>query len=324
MNNKLKSYNVLIIGDIMLDRYLKGKVSRISPEAPVPILEKINIEIMPGGAANVALNIKSLGSNPLLLSIVGDDNNGEKLIDCIDENGISTGYIIKDKTRQTTVKTRIMSKGQHIMRIDEEDVETIDKNTKKQLLETFNHIVDNKKIDAVIIQDYDKGLLDDYTIHNIINTAKGKNIFISVDPKFDNFFSYKNVDLFKPNLKEVSSALNKQIAPNKDSLDKTAKELYEKLQYKNLFITLSSKGIYYSKGNNNSEIIPTKLRDVVDVSGAGDVVLSVATLFFISGYNPSEVACFSNIAGGLACGKIGVATVGKDRLIEEIKKSQNS
>ena len=324
MDNKLKSYNVLIVGDIMLDRYLKGKVSRISPEAPVPILEKINIEIMPGGAANVALNIKSLGSNPLLLSIVGDDNNGEKLIDCIAENDISTEYIMTDKTRQTTVKTRIMSKGQHILRIDEEDVETLDENTKKQLLNTFNHIVENNDVDAVIIQDYDKGLLDDYMIQNIINTAKGKGIFISVDPKFDNFFSYKNVDLFKPNLKEVSSALNKQIAPNKDSLDKTAKELYEKLQYKNLFITLSSKGIYYSKGDKNSEIIPTKLRDVVDVSGAGDVVLSVATLFFISGYNPSEVACFANIAGGLACGKIGVATVGKDRLIEEINKSQNS
>ena len=315
----LDSYNVLIVGDIMLDRYLTGNVSRISPEAPVPILEKINIDIMPGGAANVALNIKTLGSNPVLLSVVGDDDNGTKLKECIKENNISTDYIIKDNTRQTTVKTRIMSNGQHILRIDEEDSEPLDDFTKKKLLEIFQQIVKDKNINAIILQDYDKGLLDDASIQSIIKIAKENNIFVSVDPKFNNFFSYKNVDLFKPNLKEVSSALNRKITTTKKELDKVARDLQTKLDFKNLFITLGSKGIYYSGNQKKSGIVPTELRTVVDVSGAGDVVLSVATLFFIAGYSPEEVTSFSNIAGGLACGKIGVATVSKDKLIEEIK-----
>ena len=317
----LDSYNVLIVGDIMLDRYLTGNVSRISPEAPVPILEKINIDIMPGGAANVALNIKTLGSNPVLLSVVGDDDNGTKLKECIKENNISTDYIIIDNTRQTTVKTRIMSNGQHILRIDEEDTEPLDDSTKKKLLEIFQQIVQDKNINAIILQDYDKGLLDDASIQSIIKIAKENNIFVSVDPKFNNFFSYKNVDLFKPNLKEVNAALNRKINATKKELDKIAGDLQIKLNFKNLFITLGSKGIYYSDNQKKSDIVPTQLRTVVDVSGAGDVVLSVATLFFISGYSPEEVTSFSNIAGGLACGKIGVATVLKDKLLEEIIKS---
>ncbi len=318
---KLESYNVLIVGDIMLDRYLTGKVRRISPEAPVPILENIDIDIMPGGAANVALNIKTLGSVPILLSVVGDDDNGQKLINCIGENHISTDNIIRDKSRQTTVKTRIMSNGQHILRIDEEDTDIVNNSVKEKILRSFRQIIEGNKINAIILQDYDKGLLDKYIITHIIEKAKEKNIFVAVDPKFNDFFSYKDVDLFKPNLNEVSSALNNKITPVKSDLDKTAAILNSKLNFKHLYVTLGSKGIYYSNGKNKSKIIPTKLRTVVDVSGAGDVVLSVATLFFVAGYSPEEVAVYSNLAGGLACGKVGVATVKKDRLLEEIIKS---
>lgn len=320
-NINLKPYNILIVGDIMLDRYLTGNIERISPEAPVPILEKVKIDNKPGGAANVALNIKSLGSNPILVSIVGDDKNGISLTQILEKDGISTSNILVDKTRQTTVKTRIMSEGQHILRIDEEDTSYLDENNKEKLLNSIKQVINKSNIDALILQDYDKGLLNNDIIESIIKIAKQKSIFISVDPKFDNFYSYKNVDLFKPNLKEVSSALNKTVTSNIKNLDEVSEELKDKLQFKHLYITLGSKGVYYSDGVL-SEITPTKLKSVVDVSGAGDVVLSVSTLFFLERFSPKEVACFSNIAGGLACGKVGVATVKKKVLIEEIEKSQ--
>lgn len=314
----LKPYKILIVGDIMLDRYLYGNISRISPEAPVPILEKINIENKPGGAANVALNIKSLGSTPILLSMIGDDEDGTKLINQLENNNISTKYIFREKNRITTVKTRIMSEGQHVLRIDEEDTSNITRENTDKLKNIFQYIIDFEKVDAVIFQDYDKGLLNDEFIQFLISKSKEKNIFISVDPKFDNFFSYIDTDLFKPNLKEVGAALNESIEPNLMNLDKVANKLKSKLNFKHIYITLGSKGIYYFDGNK-SEIVPTKLQAVVDVSGAGDVVLSIATLSFLDKNNtPSEVAHISNVAGGIACGKVGVATVKKELLLEKI------
>jgi len=320
MENKisLKSYKVLIVGDIMLDRYLYGNISRISPEAPVPILEKVNIENKPGGAANVALNIKSLGSTPILLSVIGNDEDGSKLLDQLKENKISTDYIFTDHDKLTTVKTRIMSDGQHILRIDEENIADISEKSKNELLRLFDLIIENEKIDAVIFQDYDKGLLSDEIISKLIKKSVDKKLFISVDPKFNNFFSYKNVDLFKPNLKEVGAALNLSISPQLEDLNVITKKLQTKLNFKHLYITLGSKGIYHSDGNN-SKIVPTKLQAVVDVSGAGDVVLSVSTLFFLEKTSPIEVAYISNIAGGLACGKVGVATVDKNVLLSKLK-----
>lgn len=317
----LESYKVLIVGDIMLDRYLYGNVSRISPEAPVPILEKVKMENKPGGAANVALNIKSLGSFPILLSVVGDDENGSVLVKSLEQNEILTNYILKEGNRSTTVKTRIMSGGQHLMRIDEENTSIISENSIKNLKESFLSIIEKEELDAIIFQDYDKGLLNEDLIDFMIRKAKEKDLFISVDPKFNNFFSYKNVDLFKPNLKEVGSAVNKSIYPEMDCLNDVSHELNSKLDFKHLFITLGDKGIYYAN-LIESNIVATELRDVVDVSGAGDVVLCASTLFLLSGKSPFEVAQISNIAGGLACKKVGVATVSKKQLISEIKKKK--
>lgn len=315
----LESYKVLIVGDIMLDRYLYGNVSRISPEAPVPILEKVKMENKPGGAANVALNIKSLGSQPILLSVVGDDENGSVLVNSLERNKIFTNYILKERSRATTVKTRIMSGGQHLMRIDEENTSIMSSESISKLKESFLTILDLEDVDAVIFQDYDKGLLNDDLIEFFITKAKEIGLFISVDPKFNNFFSYKNVDFFKPNLKEVGSAVNKTITPEMGNLDEVCEELNSKLDFKHLFITLGDKGIYYSN-IKESDIVATELRDVVDVSGAGDVVLCASTLFLLSGKSPFEVAQISNVAGGLACKKVGVATVNKYQLINEIKK----
>ena len=318
---KFGKHRILIIGDIMLDRYIDGHISRISPEAPVPVLDMMKMENKPGGAANVALNIKSLGSEPVLLSVTGDDKSGNELIKLLENNNINTAYIIKTKSKPTTVKTRIMSGGQHLLRIDEEDSSKVDKETDKSIINKYSELLEHGNIDAVIIQDYDKGLLHDNTIPHLITEANKRGIFIAVDPKFDNFFSYANVDLFKPNLKETASSLNTNIKVEMDDLKAKAKSLYERLKYKHIFITLGDKGIFYSDGTQ-AEIVPTETINVVDVSGAGDVVLSVATIAFLQGYTPREVAHLSNIAGGLACGIVGVATISKEQLAEAYNKNK--
>ncbi|HHH54108.1 MAG TPA: hypothetical protein ENK91_10645 [Bacteroidetes bacterium] len=311
-----KQKNILIIGDIMLDKYIYGNINRISPEAPVPVLEMKQKYHKPGGAANVAMNIKSLGSNPVLFSILGDDRDGNVLLKILKQNGIDTKNVLRDNKKATTVKTRIMANGQHVLRIDEENIKPVDKKMNELLIYVFDNIIEENEIDGVIIQDYDKGLLNEDFIKIIIQKLNKSNIPIAVDPKFNNFFIYKNVDIFKPNIKEVSIALNKQIEPTVNILHETGQELFEYLDYKNLFITLGEKGIYYSDGEK-SEIHPTKKIDVVDVSGAGDVVISILMLGLLNNMDIKEIIKLANIAGGLACEKMGVTNITKNRLFGE-------
>lgn len=313
----LNKYNVLIIGDLMLDRYLYGNIARISPEAPVPVLEKVNVDNKPGGAANVALNIKSLGSVPFLFGITGNDVPGKTLRDLLTREGIDIKNIITVNDRPTTVKTRIMASGQHVLRIDEEISDDLNDDIQEVLKNKFDILINEVKIDAVIFQDYNKGLLNENIINHIISKCKKKSIFTAVDPKFKNFLSYKNVAFFKPNLKEISAIINQPVSPEIENLNFVAKNLKEKLNFENLFITLGEKGIYYFS-DNKSEIIPTKKKNVVDVSGAGDVVISAATLFFLSDLEIENIAEISNIAGGLACDSLGVATVSKSQLMNEL------
>ena len=313
--NNFKQKNILIIGDIMLDKYIFGHIDKISPEAPVPVLELKSRNIKPGGAANVALNIQSLGSNPILFSILGDDRDGNVLLKLLKEKGIETKYMLRNHKKRTTVKTRIMANGQHILRIDEENTETVDDKMTEFLIDVFDMAIDENTIDGIILQDYDKGLLEEKFINHIIKKGKEKNILIAVDPKFNNFFNYKDIDIFKPNLKEVSVALNKKIVPENDDFVKTANELFELLNSKKLFITLGDNGIFYSDGQN-SEIFPTEKIDVVDVSGAGDVVISVLILGLLNKMKINEIANLANIAGGLACEITGVANITKKQLFK--------
>jgi len=312
-----KSYNILIIGDIMLDKYIYGNIEKISPEAPVPIFQMMHNEEKPGGAANVALNIKSLGSNPVLLSIVGDDRGGNKLLMLLEESGVETFNILRDIKKMTTVKTRLMANGQHVLRIDEENPISVDKEAERIISEQFLKIVEERDINAIILQDYDKGLLGKEMIEFFINKARENNIFIAVDPKFNNFYDFKNVDLFKPNLKEIETALNQRIKTGKDELVRAAVELHNILKFKNLFITLGDKGIFYSDGENH-DIFPTEHIDVVDVSGAGDVVLSVATIAYLENMDIEDIAVVSNKAGGLACEIMGVATISMAQLKKKL------
>lgn len=316
--SELKKFNILIVGDLMLDSYLYGNIQRISPEAPVPVLEKIKIENKPGGAANVALNVKSLGSDATLLGTIGDDNSGKILMELLNENEIETENIITVKNRPTTVKTRILSGSHHILRIDEEEISDLADTEMHTLKQRFDAIIEKNSIDAVIIQDYNKGLLNKDFITHIIAECNKKNIFISVDPKFKNFNWYSGVRFFKPNLKEISEILNEKINSNKDSLVQAANKLQEIMNYDNLFITLGDKGIFF-KNREKTGIIPTKKKNVIDVSGAGDVVISAATIFFLHELEIEKIAELSNIAGGLACDYLGVATITKSQLLEAIK-----
>lgn len=316
--SELKKFNILIVGDLMLDSYLYGNIQRISPEAPVPVLEKIKIENKPGGAANVALNVKSLGSDATLLGTIGDDNSGKILMELLNENEIETENIITVKNRPTTVKTRILSGSHHILRIDEEEISDLADTEMHTLKQRFDAIIEKKSIDAVIIQDYNKGLLNKDFITYIIAECNKKNIFISVDPKFKNFNWYSGVRFFKPNLKEISEILNEKINYDKDSLVQAANKLQEIMNYENLFITLGDKGIFF-KNREKTGIIPTKKKNVIDVSGAGDVVISAATIFFLHELEIEKIAELSNIAGGLACDYLGVATITKSQLLEAIK-----
>lgn len=315
--SELKKFNILIVGDLMLDSYLYGSIQRISPEAPVPVLEKINLENKPGGAANVALNVKSLGCDSILLGIVGEDNSGKILIELLNKNKIETENIITVKNRPTTVKTRILSGSHHILRIDEEEISDIESADLDKLMHSFDAIIEKKSIDAVIIQDYNKGLLNQELIIHIIKECNKKNIFSSVDPKYKNFNCYSGVKFFKPNLKEISEILNEKIYVDINSLVIAANKLQEIMKYENLFITLGEKGIFF-KNNEKTGIIPTKKKNVIDVSGAGDVVISAATIFFLHELGIEKIAELSNIAGGLACDYLGVATITKSQLLEAI------
>ncbi|MEZ4908105.1 MAG: bifunctional ADP-heptose synthase [Saprospiraceae bacterium] len=316
---KLDSFNIIIIGDLMLDKYIYGKVKRISPEAPVPVFEKHSTTNKPGGAANVALNIKAMGSTPYLIGLLGEDVEGSELENILNSKDISTDFIVKSNTRPTTTKTRIMSSGQHILRIDEEDIENINAEIRKKIIDKFDDLTDSTTIHGIIFQDYDKGLLDDEIIKYIIRKSKEKNIFTAVDPKFRNFLSYKNVDFFKPNLKEIGDYVQLPKDITIEKLNNAYQFLKSSINPEKIFITLSDKGIYYNSQLKNG-ILPASRREIVDVSGAGDVVISISTILFLMNTDIEKIACISNIAGGIACGHLGVAVVSKEEILNGIEK----
>jgi rfaE bifunctional protein kinase chain/domain len=329
--NNTKKYNkkviesftgkrVMIIGDAMLDAYWIGKVNRISPEAPVPVLDVQEKLYKPGGAANVALNIKSLGAIPFLFTILGHDNNGAKMIEILKTEGIKTNNCLLIKNRISTVKTRVISQSHHILRIDEEQIEELKNSDKAKLQkQILNGILDINP-DAIIIEDYDKGMLCQALIEAIIKQANSLNIPVAVDPKHKNFWDYKNVTLFKPNLRELSEAIGKSIdVKNQNSLLEADAFLRKKLNNKIALITLSEAGIFVSTNNTQAQF-PAHLRNIADVSGAGDTVISVAALCLAVNANIQTLAALSNLAGGLVCEKRGVVPISKQQLLDECVK----
>ena len=274
-----------VIGDVMLDTYWWGKVDRISPEAPVPVVAVSNKEQRIGGAGNVALNITALGATVSIISVTGNDDEGKQLISLLDQNKINTGYIYKSDKRITTNKIRIISRNQHMMRLDAEVTTSLNSSEEEKLITDFTKYAAEEKPQLVILEDYNKGVLTEKCIREIISICKQYNILTAVDPKRKNFFAYRGVDIFKPNLHEVKESLN--ILGNQVSqeiLEDMHKRLKEKLQHAISFITLSEKGVFY-ESEKECAIIPTHIRSIADVSGAGDTVIAVAAVVFAASKN---------------------------------------
>ncbi len=318
--DQFNGVTALVIGDVMIDAYLWGRVDRISPEAPVPVVQVTNKENRLGGAANVALNIAALGAKPIICAVAGKDANGEVLVQLLQKRGMHTGGIVHSENRPTTVKTRVISNHQHIVRVDEESQKLLNSNEEIQLIERITGLITNEKPSVIIFEDYNKGVLTKRVIQEIIALAKQQNIPTAVDPKKLNFFAYKGVSLFKPNLKELVEGLKMDVDKNDpQSLTAAVEKLEAKIANEISLITLSEMGLYM-KDKTGSRQIPAHVRNISDVSGAGDTVISVAALCLALKVENPTMAALANLAGGLVCEKVGVVPIDKELLFAEAQK----
>lgn len=317
--DRFSTKRVLVIGDVMVDAYLKGKVNRMSPEAPVPIVDLFEKDERIGGAGNVALNLAALGASPIICSVIGADSEGKRLIQLFKEANISTDGIYASSNRRTTVKTRVLSNNKQLLRIDSEDTSLISKEEETQLYQQIERIVE-QGIDGIIFEDYNKGVLSSHLISSVMILAKFHGIPTTVDPKKDQFFSYRGCTLFKPNLKELKEGLKIEFdfKNDKASFLKAVAQLEESLENEISFITLSEHGVFIQQ--DQPVFIPAHLRNIADVSGAGDTVIAVATLCLISGAEIHTIAAIANIAGGLVCEHPGVVSIEKEQLLHEVNK----
>ncbi len=312
---------VLIIGDVMIDSYIKGKIERMSPEAPVPVVNVIAKEERLGGAANVALNIQSLGAKPFICAISGDDENAKTLEKLFKKNKLSTEGLLQLKNRPTTIKTRIICDNSHVLRVDEETVKTISSSEEKKLFKKIPSIIKKQKITVIIFEDYDKGCITAALIKEVVKLAAKKKIPVAVDPKKRNFLAYKGVALFKPNLKELKEGLkSKDLNPkSRAEVEKSAEGLRKKLNAQMVLLTLSENGVFITDGKSK-HLLPAHKRNVIDVSGAGDTVIAVAALCLGAKTDSKTLAELANLAGGLVCEKAGVIPIDKKQLLKEVLK----
>jgi rfaE bifunctional protein kinase chain/domain len=311
---------VAVVGDVMLDAYWWGKVDRISPEAPVPVVVLDEKELRSGGAGNVALNTVALGAQTVLFSVIGNDDDGRSLIKLLKSNKIQTQHIVVSNDRITTNKTRIISRNQHMLRLDAEMTKDISAHEQALLLKQFNKYVETEKPLVVIFEDYNKGILTEEVISKMLAVCHDHNIVTAVDPKRKNFFAYKGASIFKPNLKEVKDGLNVLIDDvNEAFLQNIHLQLANILHHSISLITLSEKGVFY-QDETTSEIIPTHVRSIADVSGAGDTVIAVASLVYAKTKDVRLAASMANIAGGLVCEEVGTAAINRDKLLHECRE----
>jgi len=314
-------HKILVLGDVMLDEYLWGNVSRISPEAPVPVVEIVKESVKLGGAANVALNVKSLGDAPILVGVVGDDRNSERMMSALNEAQIKSDGIFVDNPRMTTIKTRVIAHNQQVVRADRENTEEIP----DKLIEKIIGFVKKKipDIHAIIISDYGKGVITYKLLHELIELCKQNNVFISVDPKDTHFMNYKRVSLITPNHQEAGFVYGKRIK-DESTLEEVGWGLLEKLKAEALLITRGEKGMSLFEANGTLTYFPTRAREVYDVTGAGDTVISAFTCAVAAEAKYKEAALISNHAAGLVVGEVGAAQVNKEELMEELERFINS
>jgi len=315
--NDFNSLKIGVIGDVMLDTYIWGKVDRISPEAPVPIVSLHHKERRIGGAGNVALNCSGLGAKVFMLGVIGDDDEAAQLDQLLKESLIDTTGLVKSVKRPTTNKTRIISRNQQMLRFDAEITADLNKDEEAILLKQISNFIEHEDPNILIFEDYNKGVLTEKVIEEAIALCRASGVISAVDPKRKNFFNYKGVDIFKPNMKEVQEGLNLLF----ESIDiyqlrNIHDQLQKQLQHKVSLITLSEKGIFYQQ-LQNAAIIPSHLRNVADVSGAGDTVIAVAAMVYAVTKNAHLMAEIANIAGGLVCEEVGTAAVDREKLLRE-------
>jgi rfaE bifunctional protein kinase chain/domain len=321
---KFPAIKVAIVGDLMLDTYWWGNVERISPEAPVPVVALKKKELRVGGAANVALNTVSLGAQTAVISIIGNDDEGKDLLRLLKENKIDTSFVVASDQRITTNKTRIMSRNQQMMRLDAEITTDLDTVSEDLLIQKVTDYFAKQKPDVLIFEDYNKGVLTERVITALINLCKEHKVVTSVDPKRKNFLSFKGVTIFKPNLKEVKEGLNLLTDTiDLSSLKEMHASLQQQLQHEISFITLSEKGVFYQQGAAQ-KLIPTHIRNIADVSGAGDTVIAVASLVYATTKDMNLAAEMANIAGGLVCEEVGTAAINKEKLLRECEVLLNA
>lgn len=325
LSERFRGLRILVIGDIMLDTYIWGKAERLSPEAPVPVVEVMERTSSPGGAANVAMNLKSLGAEPILCSVTGADTRGDELLRLIESQGIDTQGILRSTERTTTTKFRIIANKTQLLRVDEEVNSPLPQELSRLLWQRTEHLIRTEHPAAIIFQDYDKGVITPYLIEETTALARRQGIPVCVDPKRRNFMAYREVTLFKPNLKEFREGLGttRDLYSYPDQLEKEMQGLQEMMECKILMVTLSDKGLalrYEEEGEWKFHLLSAEVRKVADVSGAGDTVISVAALGLAAGLSPLETAHLANLAGGLVCEEVGVVPVNLDKLQKEFNQ----
>lgn len=308
-----------VIGDVMLDTYWWGHVDRISPEAPVPVVALEKREQRIGGAGNVALNLVSLGAQVAALSVTGQDDDGLLLKGLFGQHGINTNFLLASPARITTNKVRIISRNQQMMRLDSETTQDLSGEDEQALLQLVEKYIVTEKPQAIVLEDYNKGVLTEKVIKAVITLCKQHGVITTVDPKRKNFFAYEGVDIFKPNLKEVKDGLNLLVDEvSMATLTGIHQQLRDKLDHRISFITLSEKGVFYHN-HETARIIPSHLRNIADVSGAGDTVIAVASLVYTATGSIDLMAEIANIAGGLVCEEVGTVAINREKLLEECK-----
>jgi rfaE bifunctional protein kinase chain/domain len=317
--------NVLIVGDVMVDSYIWGKVDRISPEAPVPIVTVNKRANLLGGAANVALNVKAMGATPILCSVTGDDQKGMEFLQLLEKEKLSTEGICTSNQRITTTKFRVIGNNYQMLRVDEEMDSELNVRETESLIGKFNFLLKKYPVHVIILQDYNKGVLTPKVIRKITMEATERHIPVAVDPKKLHFREYRHVNLFKPNLKELIEGLKIDFDPNDTDHLREAVQLFQKQQeIDTMLVTLSERGVFISSRSGEHAYltysIPAHVRSIADVSGAGDTVISLAALCLALRLPPYETAVISNMAGGMVCESIGVVPVDKNRLTEELLK----
>lgn len=313
--NGFKGKRIAVIGDLMLDRYYWGAVSRISPEAPVPVVEVGSHSTRLGGAANVANNIASLGGMPVLIGVIGNDEGGIALKGILEESGFPSGGLITDPTRPTTIKTRVIAHHQHVVRIDQEVKEDIDSGIQEQILAVLGRELPS--LDAVILQDYNKGVIVKDLIGEIIRKVRAGGKIVTADPKFHNFFEYRNVTVFKPNRKESEEALGRKLT-SRETVERAGWDMLKKLDAENLLLTLGEEGMSLFERSGSVTHVSTKAKKVADVSGAGDTVISALTVSLVAGANIREASAIANVAGGVVCGEVGIVPIDRNVLLEAL------